>query len=476
MYDARALRTRLHACRLSAPTACTLTTLTTLTIAPAACSHRFQVPRPTSADERSTALPAAEPATVTLPISIALSTIRAQLDRKFPPSDSLDQAACAALYGIVCHQYVYHRDTLDFHMDGDRISLSTHIRYRARVALPRIGAIGSCGYGADPMKRARLRFAATLYWRVDWSLGSRATTLAATLLDPCRATVFDMDATPLMQHIVDAQLETLRQSVDSALPTVATIRLAADSIWRAVQMPMPLDSGIWLVMNPETVTLTPVTGMGQVATTAVTLVARPRVVLGERPQPAIHPLPTLSLAPATGRLHVPVDIEVPFTDIAQRATAQLTGQTAGDGMRVRDVKVWSAGDTSVVQVDLAGKVTGSLYLVGRVGYDIASRTLVVNDLRYTVQSSTTMSKLEVTLGAFLVKRAIESATNRGRWNVGELLDQTRSRLTAQLNRPLGPGMSLAGTIESVRLAELRTTPTAYLLRVVLDGEARVLMQ
>jgi hypothetical protein len=450
--------------------------LALLPLLAAACGGRLDVPRPAASTTTAAPLPSAEPATITLPITIALAAVRAQIDSQFPPADSLDRARCEALGGLVCHQYVYRRDTLDLRMDGDRISLFTRLRYRGRVALPGLGGIGSCGYGADPMKRAELRLASTLYWRADWRLGARDTRLSADLVDPCRATVLNVDATPLMQRIVNAQLRDLRQSVDSALPTVATVRQAADSMWRALQQPLPLDSGIWLVMAPERVTLAPLAGRGGVAVTAVSLTARPRVVVGERPRAAVRPLPRLALGTGAGAIHVPVDIEIPFADIGRRAAAQLAGQTAGQGMRVSDVKVWSAGDTAVVQVDLAGKVNGALYLVGRVGYDIASRTLAIDDLRYTIQSASAMSRVKVTLGAPLVRRAVESATNGGRWNVGALLDDTRDRMTAELNRPLGEGVRLAGAIHSVRLAELRTTPSAFLLRVVLDGEARVVLE
>lgn len=455
--------------------ACRTRLLPLLLILAAGCGGGLRVPRPGGDAPAPTPLPPAEPATIALPVTVALSAVRAQLERQFPAADSLGRVECAALGGIVCHQYVYRRDTIDLRMDGDRLQLYTRLRYRGRVALPGVGGIGSCGYGGDPMKRAELRFASTLYWRNDWSLGARETMLAANLVDPCRATVFNVDATPLMQRVVDGQLRRLRASVDSAMPTVATVRAAADSIWRSLHEPVALDSGVWLAMQPQGVTVSPVGGAGGAAVTVVTLTARPRVTIGAAPPASSAPLPRLTLGPPTGRIHVPVDIEVPFADVARRATELLAGETAGQGVRVRGVQLWSAGDTTIVQLDLEGKVTGALYLVGRVGYDIATRTLALHDLRYTVQSATAMSKLKVTLGSFLVSRAIDAATNRGRWNIGELLDEAAARMNAELNRPLGDGMAIRGRMESVRLSELRTTPTGYVARVVLDGEAGISM-
>ena len=65
---------------------------------------------------------------------------------------------------------MYRRDTLALTMTGDRVDLLARLRYRGRVALPRVGGLGSCGYDGEPMKRAELRFATQLYWRNNWWL------------------------------------------------------------------------------------------------------------------------------------------------------------------------------------------------------------------------------------------------------------------------------------------------------------------
>ena len=79
-----------------------------------------------------------------------------------------------------------------------------------------------------------MRAATTLYWRMDWKLATRATTLMASLLDPCRVTALDVDATPLMRRVVNAQLEDLTRQVDSAVPALTDLRHAADSLWRTM--------------------------------------------------------------------------------------------------------------------------------------------------------------------------------------------------------------------------------------------------
>ena len=423
-------------------------------------------------------LPPIEPATIAVPVSVSLATLRVAIEKEFPPTDSLDQARCTALGGLVCHQYVYRRDTVDLRMDGDRVAFFTRLRYRGRVALPRVGGLGSCGYDGEPMKRAELHFGTQLYWRNNWTLASRQTALSALLPDPCEVTVLKIDATPLMQRVVDAQLARLTRQVDSALPTLANIRPAADSMWRTMQEPQALDSTntLWLLMSPSAVSVAPLTGNGAFVNTAVVITARPRVVLGQRPAVVVQPLPALTLARPTEGFRVPVDVEVPFSALSERATAELMAETANTSVRAKRVQIWGVGDTAVVKLDMEGTVNGSLYLTGRFAYDAAARAVRLDDLKYTVQSNDLMSRLKVTLGAPLVRRAVQEATGHGRLDVGAQLDSVRVQLDAQMNRRLAPNATISGAVRDVQIVGVYTTPSSFVVRVVMDGAARLAVQ
>lgn len=454
-----------------------ITTTCLACVAATSCGGRFEVPVPVLAAPAVPPAPA-ELAVVTLPIAISLAKIRAQLDSAFPATDSLDREKCTALGGLVCHQYMYHRDSLDLRANGDRVTLQTHLRYRASVGLPGVGGIASCGFPPEALKRANVHLATTFYWRSDWKLGSRGTTVGATLGDRCQVTLLHVDATPIVKRLLEAQSEDLRREIDSIVPAVGDLHGIADSLWKLAQQPLALDSAetVWLTLSPESVSLAPVIGSASTISTAIVLTARPRVTVGDKPQLPISSLPSLTLARKSAGIHVPIEIELPFSDFSQKVTSILAGETAGKGMRVGEVKVWGVGDTAVVMLGLQGKVNGSLYLLGRVSYDSTTRTVLLSDLRYTLASNDMMSRIKSTLGAGRIKSAIDAATGNGHLAVGDQLDSLKSRLTQQLNRSLAPGVSLAGSVRDVRFAGLYTTQSAFVLHVVLDAEAVILVQ
>ena len=441
-----------------------------------ACGRRIDVPVPAVGEP--TPLPAVEAATIAIPIGISIASVRAQLEAQLPVSDSLDRAACAALGGMVCHQYVYRREPLRLDMQGDRLSLVTPLRYRGRVALPGAVGLASCGYAPQAMRRAELRLATSLYWRTDWRLAARQTQLAATLTDRCEVTVLHVDASPLMRRVLDNQLARMTRVIDSMIPAVVDLRPAADSLWRSMQVAMPLDSArtLWLVMAPERVSLAPLSGAGGQIASRLLLTARPRIVLGEPPAASSRPLPALTLAPVVSGLHVPVDIELPFAALGREVTRLLAPQAAGSGLAVRDVKVWGVADTAVVRVDVTGRMTGALYLLGRVTYDSVTRQVLVRDLRYTLGSADALTRMKASLGAPMIRRALEEATGHGALDVGTQLDSLRATLTREMNRELAPGVALEGAVTSIAIRGLYATPTSFVLRVVLDGEARAVMR
>jgi hypothetical protein len=453
-------------------------TLPLAALVAAACGGRgAQVPEPL-AGQQAAPLPPAEAAVMALPVTVSLGAVRAQLEMALPLADSLDRARCTTMGGVVCHQYVYRRDPLDVRMEGDRFDLVARLRYRGRVAVPGMGGVGSCGYAPEPMRRAELRVSTSLFWRADWRLASRGTTLAADLLDPCRVTVLRADATPLMRRMADAQLRELTRTVDSLVPAVVDLRAAADSLWQAFQQPVALDTTgrSWLTLGAERVALAPVAGAGGAIRSAVLLIAHPRVVLGEQPTASARPLPALTLAPPASGLRIPADVVLPYDELGRRATGLLAGEAAGKGIAVREVRLWGVGDTAVVRVDVDGSVRGTFFLVGRVGYDPTERVVRIDGLRYTVESAGLMTKLKVTLGAPLIRRALDQATGGGRMHVGAQLDAARRELSARLNGPLAPGVAVGGGIQEVRITGIHSTPDAFVVRVRLEGTAQLFVQ
>ena len=270
--------------------------------------------------------------------------------------------------------------------------------------------------------------------------------------------------------MIDGQLPRLRQQFDSIVPAVADLRPAADSLWRTMQRPFAIDSAstVWFAMSPDGVSLAPLVGNGDAANTALVITAHPRIVVGAQPPAERKPLPSLTLAARPAGIHVPLEIEMPFDDLSRRATAPLSGEVAGKGITVGDINVWGFGDTVVVKVDVAGKISGALLLLGRIGYD-PRRPVLISDLdtRSRARARCRASRRRSARRAFAMRstrRLVMAGLRSASRSTGSRRSSARSSIASSR-----PGVMLSGAVTDVRIDRLYTKPRRSCLRVVFDA-------
>src|SRR5262249_44520169 len=109
----------------------------------------------------------------------------------------------------------------------------------------------------------------------------------------------------------------------------------------------------------------------------------------------------------------------------------------------------------------------------RIGYDPASRSVLIGDLNYTIASANKMTSIKAALGAGRIRRALEAATGHGKFAIGEQVDMLKTELGIELNRELAPGVMMSGYVKDARVDRLFAKADAFVLRVVLDAEAKV---
>lgn len=458
----------------SVSTVCTVAAL----VAFAACSKNTPVvdnPTPVAVAPD----PSGTLAVIPVQVTYVLRSLRPSLDSIFAPRDSLNAPRCNAVGGLFCHQYVYRRDSLVLKATGAQLQIDTRLQYRAQVGVLGSARLASCGYPPEQMRRALLTMSTTLYWRRDWRIGARDSRFQATLLDQCLVTLAGMNATKSLKDLIDTQLRDFGALADTTIPKTGDFKPLADSLWRSFLEPTALDSlgTLWLVLDPQTVRVTPFAGVGPSITTALVLYARPRVVSGAKPAALKRPLPMVALGEAPKTFTVPVTVEMPFAEIARRASALLAAETAtGGGVRVDSVKVTGRGDTITVGLDVSGSLRGSLQLISRLRWDGVNRELRLDDLDWTLESRGALSRVKATLGAPLVGRAIRKATMGGRIPLGAQLDSVRTELLLKLNGPIGPGTMMGSSVSELQIVSVSTTATAVVVNARLTGTSGVWIQ
>ncbi len=415
-------------------------------------------------------------AVIPVKVTYVLRTLRPSLDSLFPPRDSISHPQCAAVGGLLCHQYVYRRDSLVMKSVGDQLSITTLLSYRAQMGVMGSTALASCGYPPEQSRRATLSMTTSLYWRRDWRIGARDSRLQASLLDQCLVTVVGMNGTRALKDIIDRQLAAFAVQADTTIPRVADFRPLADSLWRSFLEPTPLDTlgTLWLMLEPEAVRVTPFIGTGPSVTTSIVLYAWPHVVSGSKPAMRLRPLPSLAMSDAPTQFTVPVSVELPFVDVARRATAIMAAEPSR--VHVDSMHIGARGDTVTLDLDVSGSMRGRLSMVSRLRWDPTARELRLDGFDWTLETTGLMSRMKATLGAPLVARAVRRATMGGRVPLGAQLDAVRAELMHKLNGPIGPGVVMGSSVSDLQILGVTTTATSFVVSARLTGTSGVWFQ
>lgn len=273
-----------------------------------ACSSASQRPSNQATQQPIVAAPA-ELSTITIPIKTTLAPLLPQLESQVPKNVSkLDgyemdpQQRFGLRYNVV-------RDPIVLNMQGTGLHATTTLHYQLegchRTTKPFSGETTmwpcvSCGFG-EPMREAFIAIDSHLEWDASWRLRSKTNARPVEFPNRCTVTFANIDISDWkLAPLMNEQLRDVAKTIDQNTPKLTNIKPVADEIWSSLQAPLEIAPKTWLVLEPADVAVSPLTGSGLNVIGTLTLTARTRLVIGERPRVAGVALPPLHAAQQVG--------------------------------------------------------------------------------------------------------------------------------------------------------------------------------
>jgi Domain of unknown function (DUF4403) len=435
---------------------------------------------------------AAEVSTLVVPIRASLAPllpmIESQVPKSFLKTDDYEldpQHRFGMKYKVV-------RDPIALKMQGAGLHASTTVHYALegckRTKNPVNGTYSmwpciSCGF-AEPMRDAAIELQSRLDWGSDWTL--RSTTTARPVLFPnrCAVTLFNIDITDWkLAPLVQEQLQAVAKTIDRNTPKLAVIRPAARQIWSSLQMPFEIAPRTWLVLDPIDVGLAPIRGSGVEVASALTLHARTRVVIGQKPATTTRSLPPLKSAEPNGSgVRVPFDLEIPYDEASRLLTEQFAGhvyQTGSSSVAVESIRL-SPGSNGHINIEAAidfrggglRRYHGLVYLDGVPAFDAPASSVVIEGLRYRLDPKRKNPFLR-TFDRMAHDEVEERLGAGAKWSLAPQLADMRAEVERGLTRQLTAGVLLRGRVDSIQLVAIVPAPTAITIRIIVTGSAEV---
>lgn len=449
-------------------------------------AHRLEVQRPQPAEG---VVPAAHPLPASLlrvPVRVDLAPLVDVVDEALPRSwGSLDERLAVPEHDRLHVAVRVERGPVRASYSDSLALLSTRLSYRARAwydppLLPEVST--GCGLDEEePAPRVDVTLESPLVLDREWRLRSevRAGAIApasAEDRDRCTVTILDFDMTGRVVSAARDLVGSMGPRADSALATV-DVRSEFAHWWETIAEPIRLDDEVWLVLDPEAVARGPIRGTGEEVETVLALIARPRVVVGERPALEARPLPPLEVADGDGDLEVRAEAAAEYAEIGERINGELRGvefSAGGRTLRLRHAELSGVGDGRIaVALELEGDVRGTLYLVGTPTHDPELGLVTLPDLDFDVASREALVS-----GAAFVARVglLDRIREHAHVPLAPVLTWAREKVQEGFNARLSDQVRLEGDVDSVEVIGVQADAASLRVQARVTGDARLVVE
>lgn len=424
---------------------------------------------------------------ISVPVDVSVELLRDAVESGLPSEmGSLDTRMDLPDEDRLSLAWEISRGPIESGFDQGRAHVATTLSYRVRAwydppVLPEVSA--SCGTDPDrPPPRLRVRLASPMTLDRDWRLRTRveAETIRPATdddRDRCEVTIFDIDATG---RVIDGARSAFQSRSDEIDRLVSEIDVRSDfeGWWQTIAQPVELTDRVWLVLAPDSVHRTGIAAESGNVLTTLTLHARPRIVIGERPDVDLAPLPAVDSAAAVGEgVRIVAEAVAGYAEVTRRLNEAIAGRSfeaRGRTLTVDRFVVAGVGDGRVsVRADLDGDVGGTIFLVATPTYDRERDEIHVDDLDFDVR---TRDRL-VSSAAWIARTGLISAVRAAaRFPVADARAWALQQVQRGFNARISPEVRLEGTVSEVTIESVTAGPDALRIRTVVSGQARLLVE
>jgi len=421
------------------------------------------------------------PSFLAVPLQVDLGPLIAAAERttpRVPPGVETWIPLPGMALGSPAYRFNLYRDPLFVVVKGKRLVVHTTVHYWMEVGLRMkdwVKGMGSCGVAPESFRRARLGLQAELALTPSWGLDLKITPEDPLRIDGCEVTFLGYDLTDRVLAGMKDALIKAAQGLEQQLRDSTLLRQRAEAAWVQALEPVELAPGVYLMLNPQRIRLSPWTSVGKVLTITPEIQTRPTLTLGARPPVQARPLPPLdttdTLVPPGFQVRVEADLS--FAAASEQLARQMAGkkfETEKGTFTVVSAAVRGRGELALLELELKGKVNGRLTLTGRPVFNPEAGTLTLEGLDYTLESKSWLTSFGEWLYRSTLRKTLADQCHF-------FLDRSFKDLKAQaqqgINRTLAPGLTMSGTIDSFTLSGLEVAPDRFKVVAQLAGQVQI---
>jgi hypothetical protein len=425
---------------------------------------------------------------IALPVAISLADLAATVEGSVPKV-LVDQRGEEVREGVLVDVHAERTGPLRAMGHHGKLAFEVPVEVSA-IAYTAIGAERRAARGKEPIGprvEAELVVEITLDLGLadDWSLESdttishRWTEKPKVSLGPLRFGIeklADRQLTPIWPEVA--------AEVDGRVREENRVQVRIQESWNTLAEPALVhgEPPTWWIGEPEAMYVGKLWVDSEAIRLTIGIVGRFGLLVGSPGVAAPpSPLPPRGEPPADTGFHLALPVTLTWRELSALANAEVAGQTwslPGKGARagtlsVEAIELYPSGDRIAVAVAYTAQspirdTDGTLYLTGRPVLDHDTRTVVVMDIDYAIE---TWDRAVSSVAALAASGVKETLQERLVFPFGDRLDAAREQADAGLSEVwTGPGTLVDGELEVLEIREIRLTDVGVVIDTHVSGE------
>ena len=344
-----------------------------------------------------------------------------------------------------------------------------------RCAIPRVYA--SCGVD-EPKRKVHLSYQSKISISDEFVLRTKTQLGEFQLVDPCKITVFQYDASSTIEKEVKASLIQLEKEIDQQLAQ-APIKTSVADVWKTLQEPILVEPYGYFYLRPQTLGIADLTlkNEGQKAFFTTQLTAQPlfstnNLDLNQVKLPKNTPqntkenksilhLRTIASYDSINRFLIR-DFDTQQISISPKKQIHI------DKVQI----LGPQADRLVLAIEFSGAKKGVFYLVAEPYIDIEQH-LRMRKVDFEIKTKSVLLHSAKWLLDAKVKEQIEANLDV---DLGPILKESREAIEKQINGEISKGVWLSGDITGLQVEQLQFSSAYFIIDFELSGLLKLKIQ
>ena len=430
----------------------------------------------------TTNLPSVPLSEIQIPIEVNIAPLADAIDSKIPRTLKEDTLSGGYSYGAYKSP-----ESVKVAISGEHLQVDLPISY----VLTTPWYLNNCGTASSP-ERATVAIDIPISL-LKWDFVLADANNAKFNIDPwyaCKFILGTVNVDSLISVVANSAVQDfVGHDFNKLLPDPEQFQTAARTAWQALQEPIQLAPDIWLLLQPRSIEVSPLSGSGHLAKVALGITAKPELRLSvNKPSIEPSPFPLPEKHEIGNSFHIVLLARLPYESATTIVRKKLVGQRyefeiPGFGRRtftIVDAAIYGSSDLAVVKLSFTGPIRSTIYFWGKPQYSLDTSDsqldhFTISDINYTPETNRALLKIgSVLLHSFLqsqLQKQVQEACTR--FSVEKPIGELKRAVEQGLNRNITPDISIAGSLKKFTSGGVLMTSDAFIATAELSGTLEV---